>query len=199
MGATESDSGGRKLTLGLTLTASAQRLANPFSVATRRRRGYTGTRFQVSMSGVASTSLTYAGEMMLLGWNDGPRGSTVTLALDPEPGTHPFMGCLREKDTWMSAFVEIADDEQPVDQKLAAAAEQAKPVHAHQKLSNQAAIMLKGDKFRSFIRQKGNAAHDDVTEAVFKELCDISSKSELDTNKMAAGRFKAILWEYTNR
>lgn len=198
-GARETDNGGRTATFDLILTQAQQRMANPFSVATRRRGKRAGTRFTASLMPVTGPKPPepWTDEFMLLGWSDGPKGSTVTFLLPDDTDTpHPFMRC-RRGTAFMAGFVELADDEQPVDQERA---QQAEDRPHGQLLSNQAALLLKAPKFCQWLRKwylpKG--VTDTPDDQILKLMLQIKSKSELDTDPAAASRFLEMRRAYNS-
>jgi hypothetical protein len=206
--ARETDSGGRTVVFNLILTSAQQRMANPFSVATRRRAKKAGTRFRLSL--VASNGPFKQGEqdwmdeVMLLAWADSPTRSTVTFLLPDDTSLpHPFMHCSKT-DRWMAIFVELADDDTVVDQKAVAAAESRK---GKQSLSQAAHVLLGNKEFQNWLIEHYGDLPDAAEqkmgtitpEKVLKYRCGIESKSELDTSETAAYTFRNIRAKFNER
>jgi hypothetical protein len=82
-GAREDDKVGRTVRFDIIVAPENAGKANPFSTFTRRRAGHAGTRFHLGMSGIEDAP-EWNAEVMLLGWNDGPKGQTVTFLLSPQ-------------------------------------------------------------------------------------------------------------------
>lgn len=185
--ARETDSAGRTAVFKLDLTQAQQKLANPFSVATRRRGKKAGSRFNMTITPVKEPCPLepFSEEVMLLAWADTPAGSTVTLLLQPHIQLpHPFMHCSKQ-DKWMGVFVELTDDDQIVDQKAVAASE-ARP--KGQRLSQAAHVLANSLEFQEWCGA-GNAAQADKH---IKDYCMIKSKSELDNNTESSERFNLL-------
>jgi hypothetical protein len=200
--ARETDTGGRTVVFRLVLTTAQQRMANPFSVATRRKGKRAGTRFTMSLVHIKGVWPEWKDEVMLLGWADSPASSLVTFLLPDDKVMHPFMHCSKT-DRWMAVFVELTDDDQVVDQAALKAAEKRKG----QSLSQAAHILLGNKEFQDWLIQHYGDLPDaaeqkmgSVTpEKVLKYRCGIESKSELDTSETAAYTFRNIRSKFNER
>lgn len=101
---------------------------HPFKKFQQRRGGRVGTRFRASCVGVGSAESINL-ELMLCAWKDSSTiGQTVTFWLDDDSALHPFAGCAYRKgqeigDIFAVAIVELTDDDKPVRQEQARAAD----------------------------------------------------------------------------
>lgn len=173
---------------------------HPFKRFTRKRGGRLGTRFQVSF--VPASGEPMMMEAMLAGGGEPlGQGQWVKFWLDDEAVHHPFAGYHgrtkdRPGDIFTAVFVEIDDDETPVDQVAQARLEKARH---KQGLSNYAALLSYNDNFLRYLAEKvvvGGGLHsvewwreDDHVARFIRWKCQVGSRSELDTNEKAAAIF----------
>jgi len=173
---------------------------HPFKQFTRKRGGRVGSRFQVSF--VPATGEPIMLEAMLAGGGEPlAQGQWVKFWLDDEADHHPFAGYHgRTKDQpgdiFTAVFVEIDDDETPVDQVAQARLEKAR---TKQGLSNYAALLSYNDNFLQYLAEKVEVAGElhpvdwwrgeDHVARYIRWKCEIVSRSELDTVDVAAATF----------
>lgn len=125
---------------------------NPFKIYQKRRNGKVGQRFHVSITSVDNQSVVYDGEIMLAGWADNSRkGQTVRLWLDEEATTHPFSG-YEKSNRFVAVFVQLTDDNKPVDQVAQGRAEAVEQARGKRKLSAEAHLMITGDAFLRYMQ-----------------------------------------------
>lgn len=207
--ASEDDKTGRVVRLRRVKTPDQVGLAHPFATGRRRKAKRPGTRFLSSFVRVDTGAICYSGEVMLLGWSDGPGGSLVTFLLEPDMTVHhPFYGCVRVSGAqagtrFMAAMSEIGDDERAVQQRdeIPAAPEAeppAEPVEEErhgQRKSNVAAMMVKNPRLHDWLRETVRDMEWDSKQADewLKGVCRISSKKELDVPGDAVERFERII------
>lgn len=206
-GASESDTTGRKVKFKLIRPPAEIGHLNPFSQATLRRGGRAGSRFRLSLAAIDPDHGDLLLEVMLLAWADGPAGSTVTLLLDADLMDHPFMASRRPEPKtagtrWMAVFADIMDDETiatagPIQQISQNGYEHTQSGHK-QKLSNQAAILVKSKAFHDWIAKDERYIHGNPNDTL-KFICGVGSKSELDTNHMAAVKFLSLRTAFNSR
>lgn len=187
--ATETDSSGRRVKFRIVRAPEELGKVNPFAQCTRRRRGHAGSRFEVGYAGVANGK-EFLAEMVLLNWSDDPRGSTVTLAMNNEAATHPFMHDTRaSKESagtrYMASFIEKNDDDTTIRQDKVARLEAAKTTGRHQTLSNVARILTKNERFWDWIGENAGKRPDkpEAADAWLKKKIKIKSKAELDDER----------------
>jgi hypothetical protein len=126
-------------------------------------------------------------EVMLLAWAESStRGRTVTLLLPEGHEEHPFKRFAmksgkRAGQRFMAVFVEIGDDEQPVEQHEPA-----------RHLSQTAAALCKDAMFHRFADERCfDTIHDeDSARCYILTGCGITSRRQLDSNKPAADYFR---------
>ena len=183
-GAKEDDKIGRTVKFELRELPENVGMAHPFATYTRRRAGHAGTRFQASLSGI-NNPMEWMDEVMLLNWNAGPRGQTVTFLISPLDERHPFM--IPRGQQFMAVLLEIADDEQIVDQ-----VKRERVERAPQKLSNAAAQVVKNPRYWEWagVNSEGTA------DSVLKQSLGIASKRELDNNPEAVKEFREHMDEF---
>jgi len=197
--ATESDRAGRTVRFTIVRSTEEQGQAHPFSKHTLQRKGFAGTRFAMSLSPI-DPGKEHLIEVLLLGWTDSPRGATVSFLLPPDGPVHPFLGCTRPAKgatatRWMACFVELSDDDLPVNQVQRAKVEKPK---AKQRLSNVAALMIKNPVFWQFLTATTgfDADNKESADGALKAILGIDSKADLDATVSDTGtqkaRFKAL-------
>jgi len=115
LSAAENDTAGRTLKLRVVRGPQEQHLINPFAKATRKRSGFAGTHFTLSLAGIGDNErMEWVDTVVMLNWADGPSGATVTLKIPDTADVHPFMFCVRPSANvrgtrWMAVFVELDD------------------------------------------------------------------------------------------
>lgn len=218
-GANESDRGGRTVRFTVVRSAEEKGQAHPFAAHTMRRKGFAGTRFQMALTPFEECRLPeFLSEVILLGWTDGPKGATVTFGLplddirlkhDGQNSQiisglqHPFIGCTRAAkgnapSRWMAVFVELNDEDAPVDQVQRAKVEKPK-----QKIrnSNLAAQFIKNPRFHEYLeRRHGAGAILSAADADrwLKVACAIESKAQLDSEPTAAEVFDLLRQDFVD-
>jgi hypothetical protein len=198
VGASESDSAGRRVKLRLVRPPEQSTQINPFAAFTRRRRGHAGTRFDVSVVAIVGLHESMM-EMALANWADDPRGSTVTFILG-NTEAHPFMHDTRaSKDQpgtrYMMTFVEKKDDETLVRQDQADREVHRIRTGRSQTLSNAARLLTKNQRFWDWLRetQDDSLQWDTVTaDHWLKSQCGVESKTELDADDTPEAASKII-------
>ena len=176
---------------------------HPFKQFTRRRGGRVGTRFQAVFSHVESEKTFDTMEVMLAGGGEPlGQGQWVKFWIDDESTNHPFAGYrgrAKDKpgDIFGAAFVEVADDEQVVDQEKRSRLEHVGRRKSH--LSQFAAMLSTNDNFLQYLTEKAVIEGelrstewwqaDDHVARWIRWMCHISSRSELDSNEKAARIF----------
>jgi hypothetical protein len=194
-GAAETDGGGRTVKFRLVHRPEDHFKAHPFAKFTRRRGKSAGSRFDASIVEVSKPDdpPIYAGEVMLLGWADGPSGATVNFALEPEGNIHPFLSCTRVTrgapgTRFMAVLAERGDDDMIVDQELAdrqeAAAKQTeKPQEPSKaKPSNEVTLWLKNPRLHDWLSEteREDTWSFEKADAWLKKKLGIGSKTEFD-------------------
>ena len=176
---------------------------HPFKHFTRRRGGRVGTRFHVVFVHVDSEKQFDTMEVMLAGGGEPlGQGQWVKFWLDDESSNHPFAGYRgrgkdKPGDIFGAAFVEVADDDEPVDQEKRARLEHG--TRRKQHLSQFAALLSTNQNFLQYLTEKAEVEGilrpaqwweaDDHVARWIRWVCQISSRSELDTNEKAARIF----------
>lgn len=179
-------------------------LMHPFAQFTRRRGGRVGTRFHMVMTVIGKDKPMFQGEVMLMsGGQPLGQGFWVSFWLDDEADHHPFAGYRGRKgdrpgDMFSAAFVELDDDDQPIDQAKRDKVEEAH-ARAGQKLSQYCYMLCNNELFlnyleeRALVNNKPRSIHwwakDDRVARWVRWRCNIESRSELDYNKEAAKIF----------
>lgn len=192
-GCTEDDRAGRTVKFRLVRRPEELASSHPFATFTRRRGKMAGTIFEGSIFSVASPdAATYAGELMLINWSDGPQGATVSFLLDPDSERHPFLGYSRPSkqepgSRFMAVLLEKGDDGAVIDQEQRERAERVQKTGKTQTLSNVAAMIIKNPRFHDFLREKIEAVDWSQSRADkwLKGVLKIDSKSALDDPKNA--------------
>ena len=197
-GASESDTAGRRVKLRLIRAPEELGKVNPFAKFTRRRKGHVGSRFDVSFAEIDG-SKEFMAETWLADWGDSPKGSTITLALNAESATHPFMYDRRASKEqagtrYVATFVERGDDEVFIAQDKVERAEQARRTGRQQTLSNAARIMAKSQRFRDWLGETTDIRDWSIANADqwLKDEVGIESKAELDDERTPESAAKII-------
>ncbi len=176
---------------------------HPFKQFTRRRGGRVGTRFHVVFVHVDSEKKFDTMEVMLAGGGEPlGQGQWVKFWIDDESSNHPFAGYRgrgkdQPGDIFGAAFVEVADDEEIVDQHKRARLGMATRAKHH--LSQWAAMLSSNENFLQYLTEKAVIEgelrsvewwkDDDHVARWIRWVCHISSRSELDSNEKAARIF----------
>lgn len=187
-GARDDDRAGRTVRFNVVVAPENVGKANPFSSYTRRRAGHAGTRFKASLAAIGN-GFEWMDEVMLLGWSDGPKGSSVTFVIPPTEDRHPFFQFERNTSSFMVTLIEISDDETPVDQ-----VKRDRVESGGQRPSNAAAQVVKNKVYWDW---QGVASASDA-DAALKGALGIDSKSELDRDPEAVKRFRAHMDEFVS-
>lgn len=138
-------------------------------------------------------------EALLLRWNEGPNGRTVTFQLPDDTPQHPFRG-LKAGPTHGQrlalSIALIADDETqspPADNQ---------PKEKGKSRAQMAGILCADARFRRFLAEdiapcEGVAVFDlDMAADAVRHFCEVSSRSELDTNDQAQWRWDTLVGHY---
>lgn len=179
-------------------------IVHPFLAFVRRRGNRVGSRFMVAATRVGDETVFFQGEMMLAGGgNPLGQGMWVRFWLDDEADSHPFAGCAGRHgdepgDLFEAAFVELDDDDQPINQKKRDRVEKHKrrqgglcrwaATRSNDKLFLQYLsenITMPDSKSRpvSWWQRKDHVAR------WIRWTCQIESRADLDTNAKAAEHF----------
>ena len=169
--------------------------AHPFKRFTRRRGDRAGTRFHAAIASGETGEMIYADQAMLAAWGDTPSGQTVRLWLDEDSALHPFAGSRKRQgkdpgSVFQLVMVELAEDEQPVDQVQRSVVEHARK---KQTLSQQAHLMISSPMFVQYLKETRPGLvknwDADTARAYVKTILKIESLSDLDRHKGFADRF----------
>lgn len=126
------------------------------------------------------------GEVQLLGWSEtNTRGRTITLQLNEDEDTHPFKYSNTKSGKtsgkrFAVVFVEIGDDEQPVEKTPA----------------QMAFLYCKDQEFWQWANEYSFDSIDseDAARAHILNTCGISSRGQLDTNPKARATWEAMIY-----
>lgn len=198
-GATESDRSGRTVRFTVVRAEKERGQAHPFAAHTMRRKGFAGTRFIMGLDRFEDSKTgpsEFSSEVILLGWTDGPKGATATFGLPLDSPVHPFLGCTRPaKDAvpsrWMAVFVELNDEDAPVNQVQRAKVEKPKQRIRN---SNLAAQLIKNPNFWRYLEDcfGGRVSTAEDADRLLKVAFSIDSKAQLDSEPDAAQAFDAM-------
>jgi hypothetical protein len=132
-----------------------------------------------------SITPAFQGEVQFAGYSDSSRsGPRITLRLHDRAELERFVG--KEAKRFMCVLVEIGDDEQPVQPTP-----QAEPKPPAQRTGPKALLAVQLCKNPAFQRWLIGHESEEHAAQSLRELCDIESRRELDTNHVAAQRFEA--------
>jgi len=197
------DENGSTVTFKLPMQHSED-VRNPFHAFTKRRKGKAGTRFMMACH-TASEGVRHAlyeDEAMLAGWNDSQQnGHTVKLWLCNDGMGHPFEGLSRTQEL-IVALNELDDDNEVIDQKMRDRVEKQIDT-GRQKDSNVAALLCRTPEFWEWVNTVGNDlvvmnvvcnAEEPAAHWMYQVL-GISSRAELDKNKLVAVTFHRVIRE----
>jgi hypothetical protein len=198
------DEAGSTVTFKLPMTTTGDS-RNPFHSFTKRRKGHSGTRFQMSVSSCHDEpQAVYLDEAMLAGWNDSQQnGHTVKFWLCADAMGHPFEGYSRAQE-FALVLQELDDDEEVIDQNMRDHVERQSTT-ASSRPSYVAAMLCKEQKFHIFINEHTEQTGDFISPSVLSEedakhwiyqKCGISSRAELDTVSQSAVLFDNIRKAY---
>jgi len=133
----------------------------------------------------------YQGEAQLLSWSDtSTAGPKIVLALPDDEALECFkhltMG-RKAGQRMMIAAVHIGDDEQPVDPRP---------------LMKSAGMVCKSAEFQRFVAHQEDEEFESADEReeqaakYVRNWCGVSSRTELDSDREVAERFKDLMWKY---
>jgi hypothetical protein len=194
------DEAGSTVTFKLPMTVSGD-IRNPFHSFTKRRKGNSGTRFQMSVSTCHDEPQTvYLDEAMLAGWNDSQQnGHTVKFWLCNDAMGHPFEGFSRTQE-FALVLQELDDDEEVIDQNMRDRVEQQSTATSSRP-SYAAAMLCKNESFWDFINENIVQSDDFISPKVKNEedakqwiyqKCGIRSRAELDAVSQSGVLFDNI-------
>jgi hypothetical protein len=199
---------GRTVKFRVVETPATPMLLHPFTRFVQRRGNRLGARFHVTVVKVGEERATYDGQMMLAGGGSPlGQGYWVKFWLDEDQHHHPFAGFKARNndepgDMFMAAFVELDDDETPIDQEQRKRVEEAhgrKP----QRLSQYAALLCENPMFHQFLSERVTYKGKQVTSEHWgsndnaakwvRYKCHVESRSQLDSDSTAAERFHQLV------
>jgi hypothetical protein len=141
---------------------------HPFKKFVQRRGGRVGTRFTAQFVLVANDTVKIGPIEMQLAGGGEPlgKGQWVKFWIDNEPKNHPFAGFkgrhLEEPgDIFAGVFVELDDDDTPIDQQKRSRLEHARDPKAKHELSRLAARLCTNPMFMQFLSEKVQIQHKD--------------------------------------
>lgn len=151
-----------------------------------------------------SVTPTFAGEMQLAGWSETHTGGCkVTFWLESSEDLDAFRALtVRKGNTaghrFMTALVEIGDDEQPVQYPPGAvipADEKLKPTLGP--IAYWLVHRCKEPEFRSWLTESGDFANGPLNERQCRDViclwCEVSSRKEIDNDPDATARFERFI------
>ncbi len=181
-------------------------IVHPFLTFVRRRGNRVGTRFMVAATRVGEEQTFFQGEMMLAGGgNPLGQGMWVRFWLDEEATAHPFSGCAGRRgdepgDMFEAAFVELDDDDQPINQEKRDRVE--KPRKKGGALCRWAAMRSHDKLFLHYLAENiqlpdhktrpvswWDKPGEDHVARYIRWVCQIESRADLDLNPRAAEIF----------
>jgi hypothetical protein len=193
---------------------------HPFKKFVQRRGGRVGTRFTASFVMVAGDEKKIGPIEVQLAGGGEPlgKGQWVKFWIDADPAHHPFAGFKpRDGDTpgdiFACVFVELDDDDHPIDQKKRSRLEHARDPKAKHELSRLAARLCTSDMFLQYLSEKVFIQHKDKTTGVISQVTappewwaaddhavrwmrhvtQVQSRSEYDFDPKAAKRFHELV------
>jgi hypothetical protein len=198
------DEAGSTVTFKLPMTTTGD-IRNPFHSFTKRRKGSSGTRFQMSVSTCHDEpQAVYLDEAMLAGWNDSQQnGHTVKFWLCADAMGHPFEGYSRAQE-FALVLQELDDDEEVIDQTMRDHVER-QSTKTSSRPSYAAAMLCKEQNFYAFINEDIVQSDDFISPKVEDEesakqwiyqKCGIASRAELDVVSQSAVHFDNIRKAY---
>lgn len=157
-----------------------------------------------------SSLAAYSDEVMLLGWDEShSQGMTVKLALsEPDSGVHPFKHFTvrrgkRSGHRFICLMFEIDDDEEVVDQDKR---ERVEAVHKGAAIARSAGQLAANQEFQRFLEQEYPAywkeerekgfSMNEVAAAFIRGYCGVNSRKELDHDRQAEDKYKALRSEF---
>jgi len=191
------DEAGSTVTFKLPMTGTGE-IRNPFHSFTKRRKGHSGTRFQMSVSTCQDEpQAVYLDEAMLAGWNDSQQnGHTVKFWLCNDVMGHPFEGYSRTQE-FALVLTELDDDNEPIDQKMREKVEQQHDT-GRQKMSNVAAMFCRTPEFWLWISETKyldgiadmNVTNEELAKQWIYQVLGVTSRAELDQDQQLATQFQ---------
>lgn len=134
------------------------------------------------------TDIAFKGELQLLGWAESDKGGrTVKFQCGGDDEEHPFKRFGR-KARFACVLVEIGEDEQPVAQPDVVQTSTVSGL----RLSNECALLCKDKDFWVWIEGRVWGVpifSADKCAEVIRDLLEIESRSELDSDQAVAARF----------
>ena len=181
-------------------------LVHPFLNFVRRRGNRVGTRFMVAMTRVGEETTFFQGEMMLCGGgNPLGQGMWVKFWLDEDANSHPFAGCAGRHgsepgDMFEAAFVELDDDDRPINQEKRDRVEKHGPKRRQGSLCRWAAARSHDKLFLQYLSENIQLPDGKCRSVTWWEskdhvarwirwVCQIESRADLDINQKAAELF----------
>lgn len=200
---------GRTVKFRLVGTDETPMIIHPFAQFVRRRGNRVGTRFYTAISRVGDDHTFYQGELMLAGGgNPLGQGMWVRFWMDEEATSHPFSGCAGRRgdnpgDLFMAMFVELDDDDEPINQEKRARLERANGARKGGALCKWAAMRSHDKLFLQWLSEEvplpdeklrpvtwwDEAGEDRVARWIRWSCGEIESRADLDNNPKAAEIF----------
>lgn len=173
--------------------------ANPFKRFTKMRGDKVGTRFEMIAAEYQADNepvVVFKDEVMLKGWTDSNSGWTVTFWLPPPEGDHQFSQ-YGVGDPFAVALVEINEAQEQVDQIKREIIADAQGKKKRQHLSQVAAIMCQDPVFWEWLHIDYPWSYEisdkDEAASVMRDILEIESRSELNTDEAVAQRFHRMI------
>lgn len=139
-------------------------------------------------------------EALLLRWGDSSTtGKTVTFLL-PEDADHPFRGLPTGKTGGQRVALSVALISDSEEQKPHTQPAKEKKRWSELPLSQQAAIRCGEPEFREFLETRYGdeygIVNGDNTADILREVCDVNSRKDFDTDSMAGDRWSDLDADY---
>lgn len=175
---------------------------NPFKVYQKRRNGKVGQRFQAAIVPVGFEIPAYSGELMLAAWADTDKGKSVRFWLDEEASLHPFAG-YNKRDAknsgqrFMAALSLIDEEGRPLDPDRV---DEMEARGARKRTRSQDVhLIVTGHKFMEWmLKYEGEIPNGGPKQRV-KDVLNIVSLAELDTNEIAYKHWIDYYWRPFSR
>jgi len=183
-------------------------IVHPFLAFVRRRGNRVGTRFMVAVTRIGDEQVFFQGEMMLAGGgNPLGQGMWVRFWLDEDASLHPFAGCAGRRgdepgDMFEAAFVELDDDDQPINQEKRERVEKANQGRKGGPLCRWAAMRSHDKLFLHYMAENiqlpngktrsvawWSAPGEERVARYIRWVCQVESRADLDANARAAETF----------
>jgi hypothetical protein len=197
---------GRTVKFRLVSSDETPMILHPFAQFVRRRGHRVGTRFYVAITRVGDEQVFYQGELMLAGGgNPLGQGMWVRFWMDEEATSHPFSGCAGRRgndpgDLFEAAFVELDDDDEPINQEKRARLERANGAPKGGAMCRWAAMRGHDGLFLQWLSEEMPLpdkklrpvawwAREDHVARWIRWLCGVESRADLDNNAKAGEIF----------